>query len=136
MPGHADGAITVSLGYGREAAGKVGGNPEHQLGFNAYKLRTSDHLWFAPGLTVRKTWEIGLLACTQQHHLMENREHQSAPAPLQDYRDDPRFATKKEEEEEKAQTQRGVRKPLTMYDQWPYKEDDAGPSTSGAWPST
>ncbi len=47
---------------------------EQQVGFNAYALRTSEHPWFAGGLTVRKTGDTYLLACTQQHHLMENRE--------------------------------------------------------------
>ncbi len=125
MPGHVDGAITVSLGYGREAAGKVGGNSEHTVGFNAYKLRTSDQLWFASKLGVRKTLEIGTLACTQQHHLMERREPVRV-ATLKDYFADPQFVHRQEKEEEEAQTQRGVRLPLTMYDEWPYHEHKWG----------
>ena len=40
VPGHADGAVTVHLGFGRGAeAGRVGAG----VGFNAYLLRTSDH---------------------------------------------------------------------------------------------
>ena len=57
MPGHADGCITVHLGYGREWAGRVGGQAGSKVGFNAYALRTADHLWFAPGLNVRATGE-------------------------------------------------------------------------------
>src|SRR5262249_29914001 len=36
MPGHADGAITLYLGYGRESAGRLGS----KVGCNAYALRT------------------------------------------------------------------------------------------------
>jgi Fe-S-cluster-containing dehydrogenase component len=39
VPGHADGSVTVHLGFGRRVeAGRVGGG----VGFNAYLLRTSD----------------------------------------------------------------------------------------------
>ncbi len=40
MPGHADGAITLYLGYGRDAAGRVGGTRNRLVGVNAYPLRT------------------------------------------------------------------------------------------------
>ncbi len=125
LPGHVDGAITVSLGYGRDSAGKVGGNSSHTLGFNAYQLRTSDHLWFASGLKVTRTWETGLLACTQQHHLMERRDPVRV-ATLQEFFQDPQFTHRKEKEELEAQTQRGVRLPLTMYKEWPYQEHKWG----------
>ncbi len=55
VPGHADGAISVFLGNGRERAGRVGGSQEQQVGFNAYRLRTADGPWHAAGLVVRKT---------------------------------------------------------------------------------
>src|SRR5262249_22658985 len=42
MPGHADGCISVHLGYGREWAGRVDGQAGHNVGFNAYTLRTSN----------------------------------------------------------------------------------------------
>ena len=45
MPGQADGTVAVPLGYGRTAAGKVGGSVADGIapvGFNAYKLRTSE----------------------------------------------------------------------------------------------
>jgi MoCo/4Fe-4S cofactor protein with predicted Tat translocation signal len=70
LPGHANDSITVHLGYGRTKAGRVGSN----LGFNAYRMRASSSLWFADGLTVRDTGRRQALACTQQHHLMENRD--------------------------------------------------------------
>src|SRR5262249_8574022 len=49
VPGHADGAVTVHLGYGRRAAGRVGGSGNHVVGFNAYALRQSTQPWFAGG---------------------------------------------------------------------------------------
>jgi molybdopterin-containing oxidoreductase family iron-sulfur binding subunit len=119
VPGHAEGAITVSLGYGRQNAGKVGGDNGVVLGFNAYLLRTSQHLWFAPGLSARKTRETGLVACTQQHQLMENREPVRA-ATLKELHERPNFAREREVEQVREQTQRGARKPLTMYDEWQY----------------
>lgn len=69
MPGHADHAVTVHLGYGRTRAGRVGTG----RGFNAYALRTSDAPWFGAGLEIRKTGEQYPLACTQVHHNMEGR---------------------------------------------------------------
>jgi MoCo/4Fe-4S cofactor protein with predicted Tat translocation signal len=91
VPGHADGAITISLGYGRDAAGRVGGDRENKVGFNAYALRTSERLWFAPGLSAAKTGELYPLACTQQHQLMENRDIVRS-ATLDQYQANPAFA--------------------------------------------
>ena len=70
QPGHADGAITVHLGHGRQHAGHVA----EGVGFNAYALRTRDAPWFDSGLEVRKLpGEEHALACTQMHHNMEER---------------------------------------------------------------
>jgi molybdopterin-containing oxidoreductase family iron-sulfur binding subunit len=114
MPGHADGCVTVYLGYGREYAGKVGGTTDRKVGFNAYPLRTSERPWFAPGLAVHRTGRRYLLACVQQHQLMENRETVRA-ATLKEYHDHPDFAAEREQERIKEQTRR-ARRPLTMYD--------------------
>src|SRR5262249_50915124 len=73
MPGHANHAITVYLGYGREFAGRIGGSAASPVGFNAYRLRRSAAPWFAPGLQLSKTGKTMAMACTQAHHLMENR---------------------------------------------------------------
>jgi Fe-S-cluster-containing dehydrogenase component len=69
MPGHADDAVTVSLGYGRWKAGQLGSH----TGFNAYALRTSDAPWFGSGLQIHKTGEHYPLATTQEHFRMEGR---------------------------------------------------------------
>jgi len=68
-PGQADSSISVALGYGRAAAGRVGNG----VGFNAYKLRTSDNMWFATGVKLRKLGPKYSLACTQDHGSMEGR---------------------------------------------------------------
>jgi molybdopterin-containing oxidoreductase family iron-sulfur binding subunit len=73
LPGHATDSITVTLGYGRTRAGRVG-SPEEPLGFDAYKIRTSTNPWFATGLRVHGTDLRRVLATTQKHHLMENRD--------------------------------------------------------------
>jgi len=118
MPGHAERSMTVYLGYGRHAAGKVGGQGDARVGFNAYALRTSDHPWFATGLKVTKAAGTYPLACTQQHQLMENREVVRA-AKLDDYHHQPRFAADREERHEKGPTKE-ARKPLTLYPPYDY----------------
>ena len=72
VPGQPDDVITLTLGYGRERAGRVGS----QHGVNAYPLRTSDTPWFGWGLTIAtlegkaKDFVTG----TQAHHGMEGHE--------------------------------------------------------------
>jgi molybdopterin-containing oxidoreductase family iron-sulfur binding subunit len=61
--------VTVHLGYGRRRAGEVG----RGAGFNAYAIRTADSLWAARGVAIHPTGDVYSLACTQYHHLMENR---------------------------------------------------------------
>jgi MoCo/4Fe-4S cofactor protein with predicted Tat translocation signal len=125
VPGHADGSITVYLGYGREYAGRVGGTGEERVGFNAYRLRTVARPWFAPGLTVRKTGDNYTIACTQQHQLMEYREP-VREATLEKYREKPDFVKEKHEKEDQNLTVAGARKPLTMYKEYPYPEHKWG----------
>ena len=69
LPGHADGAITLYLGHGRERAGETGNG----TGFDAYTIRTSDRMWHASGVGVTNTGESFLLACTQGQYAMESR---------------------------------------------------------------
>ena len=121
MPGHADDSITVWLGYGRTAAGRVGGDGEHAVGFNAYRLRTTAHPWFARGLKVRRTDDTYLLACTQHHHQMEER-HPVRAATLADYQKDPDFVKTPLEEDEGPKKLR-AEPPLTFYDKQDFTYD-------------
>ncbi|HTM06821.1 MAG TPA: TAT-variant-translocated molybdopterin oxidoreductase [Verrucomicrobiae bacterium] len=90
-PGHADGAATVYLGYGRARAGRVGTG----TGFNMYTLRTADAPWQSAGLVIQKTEAQYAIACTQYHHNMEGRDLVRSAA-LEEYRKHPDFARDKD----------------------------------------
>ena len=64
IPGHPDDAVSLSLGYGRSHAGRVGSGP----GFNAYVLRTSAAPLFAGGAKLTKTGDTYPLAVTKSHY--------------------------------------------------------------------
>ena len=89
MPGHADDVVTVSLGYGRWRAGRVGTG----MGFNAYALQTSNAPWGDSGLEIRKTAERYPLVSTQRHHRMEGRDLLRV-STLAEYRANPGGAQK------------------------------------------
>jgi len=87
VPGHADEAITLHIGYGRSFEGRVGSG----VGVNANILRTSSALWGAHDVELRKTGERFRLAGTQDHHMMEGREIVRS-ADVSDFNKDPEFA--------------------------------------------
>jgi molybdopterin-containing oxidoreductase family iron-sulfur binding subunit len=87
QPGQPDDVVTVSLGYGRTAGGKV----QEAAGFNAYAIRTSQAPWFAAGLDVQQTGRTYPLVTTQHHWLMEDREL-VREATLAEYEEHPDFA--------------------------------------------
>jgi molybdopterin-containing oxidoreductase family iron-sulfur binding subunit len=73
MPGQPDNVLTVYLGYGRRLAGRVGNSTDTNLvGFDAYRIRTSDAPWFSNRIQARKSTEQWVLATTQQHFLLED----------------------------------------------------------------
>jgi MoCo/4Fe-4S cofactor protein with predicted Tat translocation signal len=113
--GHPDNSVTVTLGYGRRRAGRVG----TAQGFDAYSLRTSSAPWIATGLQIRKTGDTYKLASTQGYQSMDTPDGGHRPlvreTTLEDYRGDPNFA--KEQGEEPAPG-------LTLYKPYPYKEED------------
>ncbi|MEN0109590.1 MAG: TAT-variant-translocated molybdopterin oxidoreductase, partial [Planctomycetota bacterium] len=96
MPGQAKGSIGVALGYGRTAAGRVGGlldpetgeaeaglyangiaglwvpAPAEPVGFDAYPLRpTATTGYVAEGVEIAGTSETYLLASVQDHHAID-----------------------------------------------------------------
>ncbi len=71
VPGHATGALTLHLGYGRTRAGHVGNG----AGVNAYPLQSKDSLWRVNSVQVEPTGAKRTLACTQDHNGMEALEH-------------------------------------------------------------
>jgi molybdopterin-containing oxidoreductase family iron-sulfur binding subunit len=69
LPGQVDFSISIALGYGRSAAGRIGNG----VGFNAYRLRMSETSYVATGLSIRKTRDRYKFANTQDHNSMEGR---------------------------------------------------------------
>jgi molybdopterin-containing oxidoreductase family iron-sulfur binding subunit len=69
LPGHPDQSVTLHYGYGRSVAGKVGSD----IGSNAYTLRHTGAMAFGNGLRIEKTGRRVTLACTQFHHMLEDR---------------------------------------------------------------
>jgi molybdopterin-containing oxidoreductase family iron-sulfur binding subunit len=99
MPGQADHSITLTLGYGRESAGRIGNN----VGFNAYRLQTSDAPYFDDVLTLRNLHGTYDLACVQDHHGLDGEKLAAEgvaerlpliirEATLDEYRHHPDFA--------------------------------------------
>jgi molybdopterin-containing oxidoreductase family iron-sulfur binding subunit len=115
QPGVPDDSVTVTLGYGRTRAGRVG----TAQGFNAYALRTTAAPWFATGLQIRKTGNTYVLASTQGYQSMDTPNGDHRPlvreTGLEEYRKDPNFAKEQGEEPEPG---------LTLYKPYPYKEED------------
>ncbi len=89
LPGLADFSVSVMLGYGRTSAGRIGNG----VGFDVYRLRTSQSINFDLGLTIRKTLDRHTLANTQDHSSMEGRPL-VREATLAEYQKNPGFAEK------------------------------------------
>jgi MoCo/4Fe-4S cofactor protein with predicted Tat translocation signal len=87
VPGHADDAVTVHLGYGRKHSGRIGTG----IGFDAYELRTPEHPWSAGGLEIRKTGRSYRLAARQHEQTMQGR-NLVRTASLEHFRSHPNFA--------------------------------------------
>lgn len=70
MPAQPRRTITLTLGYGRRHAGRVGS----RQGFNVYPLRSSDAMWFVHGVQLRKLGSRYPLSTTVHHHLIDPKE--------------------------------------------------------------
>lgn len=108
VPGHPEGVVSVSLGYGRTRAGNVGTG----AGFNAYALRTSEAPWFTSGLQLTKTDEKVELAITHSHHTMEGRDIVRA-ATIATFQRDPGFVHDRQNDPER---------PESLYSDYHYPE--------------
>src|ERR1700729_2925614 len=112
--GQPDNSVTVTLGYGRTRAGRVG----TAQGFDAYGLRTTAAPWIATGLEIRKTGDTYKLASTQGYQTMDTPDGGHRPlvreTSLEEYRKAPDFAHEEEAEPAPA---------LTLYKPYPYKEE-------------
>jgi MoCo/4Fe-4S cofactor protein with predicted Tat translocation signal len=136
VPGHADGSVTVYLGYGRENGGRVAGG----LGFNAYAIRTSNALLFAPGATITKTGKTYEFAVTKSHytdhrsvdaggdgsgtHSLEGNEANTRGivryATLDEFKENPNFAHDEEKEPEDPEPDN------SMFNNWRYDKNAWG----------
>ena len=86
VPGHADGAITLALGYGRTRGSEVGTG----VGVDAYALRAGDTPWTLAGVQVSRAAGRHEFARTQRHDEMAGRqpvrcvEARDADRPIED----------------------------------------------------
>ena len=80
-PGHADGSVSIALGYGRRRTGRVG----RESGFDAYPLRTAATTYFATGAKISKLGDTYQIVITQQHQAMEGR-NLVRELPIETYR--------------------------------------------------
>ena len=136
-PGHPDNSATVYLGYGREAAGRVGSG----TGFNAYAIRTSDAPFFATG-SVKKVdgkWGLAITKSHYQDHRskiaggegdgnfsLENNEAVERgvirSGTLDQWKANPRFANADDE------SHPVTHKDVTLFANWEYKDNAWGMS--------
>jgi molybdopterin-containing oxidoreductase family iron-sulfur binding subunit len=107
QPGHATGAVTLHLGYGRTRAGRAGTG----VGFNPYLLRTSKALWQDLGLEAEKTSGSYELASTQDFHALDARRHIIHKGDIEEYKKDPESVHEGAE---------APPRELTIYPEWKY----------------
>ena len=88
VPGHADYSLTLTLGYGRQAAGRVGDG----VGFDVYKLRAANEPFMGLGGRLTPTFTTYPIANTQDHGSMEGRPL-VLEADVEEYRHHPEFAS-------------------------------------------
>jgi Fe-S-cluster-containing dehydrogenase component len=102
LPGLASDTVELPLGYGRWAAGNVGGNvPDvDPIGVDVYPLRVTTAMYTAGPATIEPTGQTYPLACTQNHYAIdavgrEETQKRAAilirQASLEEYRKQPDF---------------------------------------------
>ncbi|MGI8605250.1 MAG: TAT-variant-translocated molybdopterin oxidoreductase [Verrucomicrobiales bacterium] len=102
-PGHADNAITISLGYGQSGSGENGpGRVGEGTGVNVYPLRTSARPYCLTGAAIKVTADNMPLAVTQEHSTTYGREL-VREGTRERYQQDPGFASKEGMDAEIAQ---------------------------------
>ncbi len=89
LPGQPDETVTLTLGYGRTAAGRIGTG----IGYDAYWIRPHDAMWTVTGASLVVLPRETKLVTTQHHHAIEGRDLVRT-ATLREYKSDPHFATR------------------------------------------
>jgi molybdopterin-containing oxidoreductase family iron-sulfur binding subunit len=112
LPGHADEAVTLRLGYGREGAEEVA----RGVGTNGYLLRTHGAPYVDGPVKVERALSDGRavrheLATTQMHWRLEGRDI-VRQATIDEYRQDPEFTSAQ-----------NTRQP-SLYDRYDYSDGD------------
>jgi molybdopterin-containing oxidoreductase family iron-sulfur binding subunit len=69
LPGMADNVVALTLGYGRSHAGRIGNG----VGFDTFKVRSSQALGFGGGVTLSRLGRKYPLSATQNHGSLEGR---------------------------------------------------------------
>jgi molybdopterin-containing oxidoreductase family iron-sulfur binding subunit len=69
LPGMADGVVALTLGYGRQRAGRIGSG----VGFDTFTLRSSGAPGFDSGVNLTRLGRTYPLSATQDHGSMEGR---------------------------------------------------------------
>jgi len=103
-PGHAEESLTLTLGFGRRKAGRMGNG----VGYDAYALRTSSAPGQGSGATLTRTGETWELATTQEHDAMdtnlpENLREELSPVrvgTVDRFRENPHLVEKHGEHED------------------------------------
>ncbi len=121
-PGHADDSVSLTLGYGRERAGKVGTG----IGVNVNALRSLASPWREAGVKVEKTGATYKLVSTQDHHTMHGRGFVRT-GTLLDYIHDPRSVAA-HGGHGGAEGEGGEGVPLTLYEPFTYEGTQWGMS--------
>jgi len=136
-PGHPDNSATVYLGYGREAAGRVGSG----AGFNAYLIRTTDAPFYTTGSIAKADGKWGI-AITKSHY-QDHRSKQAGgkgdgnyslewneaeergvirAATLEEWKANPNFANADDEEHPVSHPE------TSLFPNWEYKDNAWGMS--------
>jgi len=88
IPGHADGSVSVALGYGRKNISHI----INDVGFNAYPLRSLESPRFTTSISIQPlTGQRYVFAQTQEHHNMEGRDL-VREGTVKSYEENPKFA--------------------------------------------
>jgi molybdopterin-containing oxidoreductase family iron-sulfur binding subunit len=69
LPGMADAVVALTLGYGRQRAGRIGSG----VGFDTFTIRSSKAAGFDSGVSLSKVGRTYRLSTTQNHGSMEGR---------------------------------------------------------------
>jgi molybdopterin-containing oxidoreductase family iron-sulfur binding subunit len=107
QPAHAEGSVTLHLGYGRTRGGRAATG----MGFNPYGLRTAKALWQDVGMSAKKISAMYPIATTQDFHVLDTERHAIHAGELDEYLKNPQSVHEGAEAKPRE---------LTLYPDWKY----------------